>query len=729
MDIYTLVSLICFLLLTAYLVYVVVNIALKPHKERTVFLRSFKKGKAAIIYVVCLPLILIGHLYAGQEFFPALFNAINKTVNTVVLKYELSSNAQLLADNRVYKITLYYAYVLIALNALLFTFSLISQRIWCFFRKLFFSLSGKDKLVIVGNNEDSITLFESAGGYARLLLDRIADKDAEQLYARKVSYLSVSSAEETVGKLLSMAGKKKGCRYYAVINTKDEERNIRLLRQFIARLDEKTEEERSAIFSSVQLFVYGDPRYEAIYEDAMSSGYGIIRYVNKYQQIAMDFIDRYPLSQFLTEKQLDTESSLIRPEADLNVFMIGFGKTNRQIFLTSVANNQFMTGGEGGPVLKKVHYFIYDKENAQNNKNLNHNYYRYFNEVADRPADEYLPLPDQPAEETYFKLDINDIGFYQSIRANMTANPNAMNFLIISFGRDLENIDFAQKMVEKRQEWGLENLIIFVKVRAYHKEQTLLEQDACCFIGNETDCVYHIERLLGDTIYRMAKARNQIYALEYEISGGSAEAKREGFAASVFAKAEDDWYRRKSQLERESSLYCCLSLRSKLQLMGLDYCPMDDPREALSEEEYLSLYAGSDRPVFDTGLGCAEGKKIIRYGLDFADSRRRTMAIQEHLRWNSFMISKGMVPATIRQILEEKTVTASGKEKFTNGKSYQLRRHGNLTTFDGLVTFRRMLAERDHCDEAQKDVIKYDYQILDDAYWLLSGFGLKIVRK
>ena len=31
--------------------------------------------------------------------------------------------------------------------------------------------------------------------------------------------------------------------------------------------------------------------------------------------------------------------------------------------------------------------------------------------------------------------------------------------------------------------------------------------------------------------------------------------------------------------------------------------------------------------------------------------------------------------------------------------------------------------------EEQADVIKYDYQLMDDAYWLLSKTGYKIIEK
>jgi hypothetical protein len=84
-----------------------------------------------------------------------------------------------------------------------------------------------------------------------------------------------------------------------------------------------------------------------------------------------------------------------------------------------------------------------------------------------------------------------------------------------------------------------------------------------------------------------------------------------------------------------------------------------------------------------------------------------------------------MIPATIDQILNE--LQLSGK--YTNGKNYELRRHGNLTTFAGLFDFRNMVAKRDGVSPAKKDVIKYDYQLMDEAWWFLAENGYKIVEK
>jgi hypothetical protein len=293
-----------------------------------------------------------------------------------------------------------------------------------------------------------------------------------------------------------------------------------------------------------------------------------------------------------------------------------------------------------------------------------------------------------------------------------------VNFIVIAFGTDLENLDMAQKMVEKRKEWDMENLYIFVKVREWKKEYTFLEEDGCYFIGHQRDVVFHVEQIIGDNIHAMAQMRDVVYSAEAQKN------ERQGLSEEAFIEKKlRDWYGRKNQIERESSLYACLSLRSKLHLMGLDYCPAEETDQpGLSQEEFWLHYAGAaDLPQVTDHVN---GQPQIHYGLDFKTSRRRTMAIHEHLRWNSFIISRGLIPASLEQIMKEQK-----DGRYTNGKDYAVRRHGNLTTFDGLVTFRQLVAQRDGCREEDADVIKYDYQLLDHAHWLLTRQGYKIIKR
>ena len=100
------------------------------------------------------------------------------------------------------------------------------------------------------------------------------------------------------------------------------------------------------------------------------------------------------------------------------------------------------------------------------------------------------------------------------------------------------------------------------------------------------------------------------------------------------------------------------------------------------------------------------------------------MAIQEKYRWNAFYISKGYIPASIDQITKEPG----------NGKNDAVRRHGCLTTFDGLMKFEK-ITETEKIDEKtgkksteNNYVHQYDYQILDDAWWFLNDNGYKIIK-
>ena len=721
------VTAICFVILTAEVLYMAISLIVKNRADRIAFLRSFKKGKCAIIYFSAIPLFCIGHMYAGADFFAAFFNAVNQIINLVVLKYSTSSVQALVDANLFYKITMYYSFVLVGINALFFTFSLVGQRLWEFCQSVKAKITSKDKLFILGYNQNSVAVYNSDKTRSKVIIDKISEQDGYSLYTKKISFVSCTSFDSVIAQIFKIVAKGKK-QYTVIINTANEETNLSICRSFIAGIEKENKEGREKIFDHLRIYVFGDPRYEAIYEDAMSSAYGCIHYINKYQMIAMNFIDCYPFTKFMDEKHIDNSTALVREGVDINVCMIGFGKTNQQIFLTSVANNQFLHEANSGITLKKVKYYIFDKDPVENNKNLNHSYYRFRNECADVNPDDYLPLPELPADETYYQLDINDAKFYQHIRQVVAAKPNDVNFIIIAFGTDLENIDMAQKLVEKRQEWGIDNLVIFVKVRAWRKEQTLLEQEGCYFIGNEKDNVYDIDAITGDSIFRMAQMRNEIYDLEYKITHEKNLIIDSTILSEVRINANKNWYLSKTQLERESSLYCCLSLKSKLNLMGLDYCiESANDLPGLTEQEYLDIYAVGDSVDTETYGLTVNGKKIVNYTLKFVPSKRTNLAIQEHQRWNSFMISKGMIPSTIDEILNEK-VMRNGVARFTNGKNYKLRRHGNITSFEGLTEFRKLVAERDKVDELEKDVIKYDYQLLDDAYWLLKSCGYKIIK-
>lgn len=721
------ITTVCLAVLLTEVLFVILSTIMKKRTDRIEFLRGFKKGKCVIIYLTALPLYIMGHLYAADSAVDAVFKSIGEIFNLVVLQYNTGSIMALMAANGYYEFTIRLCFVLACINALILTLSLVDQYLWTRRKSIRARMPFGEKLFIFGNSSENIAIYNSEDRRFKAIIADVSAEEGARLYMDNVAYINSPSGEAGVELIFNQAGKfDREC--VSVINTGSDDENIAICRAVIEKIRGADGETREKLFLKMKFFVFGDPRYEAIYNAIAGDGHGCIHYVNKYRRIATEFIDKYPLTRFMDERHIDYSTSLMRPGVDINVVMIGFGKTSQQIFLTSVANNQFLEEAEGDPALKRVKYFIFDKKAAENDKNLNHSYYRFKHESASFDEDKYLPLPSLPAEEHYRCLDINSVSFYGEIKSIVAAKPEDVSFIVIAFGSDLDNIDMASKLIEKRNEWGLKNLTVFVKARRLRKEDTLISDPACYFIGNEADDVYDIDKITGDKLHKMAMMRNEVYRLESGIKQKKGLKLDDAYIRESKMSSAVKWYKELSEMERESSVYCCLSLRSKLNLMGLDYCPKDG-EDGLTNEEYIALYARGDIPDTKTYNIKADGKPVVHYTLDFPPSRRRNMAIHEHQRWNSFMISHGMIPSGIEEIVGEYNVLGDGTKKYTNGKNYSVRRHGNLTTFEGLAEFRRLVAERDGRDELECDVISYDYQLLDDAFWLLDKNGYKIIKK
>ena len=705
----------------------------KRRAERISYIRSFKKGKGGLIYLFSIPLYWIGYLASGHNIVISFFYAIRKSVELVVLKFDVAPIQSLINENGLYCATIYLCFSLVCLNATLFIWSIIGQYVWFFLRRTQFKYTRKPRLILFGNNIQNESIYFSDYNRCKIIIDKIATDDALSLYMRNMLYEKCKDEHflDKYIKTIINNSIRKINKTIVIINTGDDLQNIKICHRFINNIANLKEYEAITCFNQLKIFTFGDPKYETIYEEMMVNSLGCLSYINKYLKIAINLIEQHPFSKYLNETHVDYKTSLVKENININAFLVGFGKTNQQFFLSSVANNQFLTQSTLGVETKKVNYYLFDRNDVANTKKLNHNYNRYRNELLDINPNDYLPLIEQPANTLFQKLDINDIEFYNKIKSIASLSYNDINFVVIAFGSDLENVDIAKKLACKFREWGVNNFVIFVKVRNLCKEIRFGKEDNCHIVANENDIVYNIESILSDGILNMAQMRDEVYEVERALIHNNSISPN--LLTQIKNQAYQDWYMRKTQLDRESCLYCCLSIRSKLNLMGLDYClKTENDKRALTEQEYMTIYAANDAPNYTNDKFKTAEKPIISYSIDLKDSRRKNMAIQEHLRWNAFMISKGIIPASKKQILTEQDSCG----KYTNGKNIKLRRHGCLTTFDGLIDFRKMIAKRDIIEgetmqqaELRMDVIKYDYQLLDDAYWILNKNGYKIVEK
>ena len=721
-DVYDIVSLACIAIMTALVLWFTIKFFSLNRAGKVDFIKNFKRGKGALIYVASLPMFLIANLFNGLKPSSAFFDSVTKAVDLIFLKFSFMPIAE---TNFYYKVAQYMCFYLVVINASLITVSIFHQSLWCMRRVAKFKRRSKEKCIIVGANEKSQMIYDSCH-CKKIILDVLTKEQQEEIYKKGTTYKSCATPhrlkEWLMREVKSVLRHPRRKRVITVIiNTGDEHRNLNLCGEFVDLLAKLKESQ----IPYIGVYVFGNREYEDVYSKYEEHSRCCLHYVNEYEQIAINFIDRYPLTAYMNDTHIDYKTSLVKPGVEINVSMIGFGRTNQQIFLSMVANHQFMTTGKDGSIVtKQVNYHLFDKEEKQitkDHKNLRHTYFRYkytfFDESLKLKVDpkDYLELPEMPSIEIPHNSD--------DLTESISHNKTAVNYVIVSLGSDYDSIDVANKIVANIKEWKLKNTHVFVRIRdkkTYEDADKFLDRTCCHPFGVDNDAVYDYKHIIQAKFTEMAITRKYIYDMEKDRH-------RTVFVEKDRRKAREHWFSKDlTEVYRESNIYACLNLRHKLQLMNLDYCKKDEYPDApaLTKDEYFRIYAGDDMPLI---IYDAKRKKPqeIQYTLQYPESRRKNMAMQEHQRWCAFMLMKGFIPATVKEILEEENADGS----YTNGKNYPMRHHGNLTTYQGLVDFRRKLAERDRCSEEEYDKIRNDYQILDVAWWLLTSKGYKIVKR
>lgn len=722
--IYSIVSIIVLIILCGlYLGYAIKFFTLK-RAERISFIKTFKNGKGYIIYLAAYPLCFAAELYAGTPSLEAFFNAVKSSVDLVVAKFDFST--PLFNENPIYKCVVFVCLILVTLNAVVLTASIFYQSVANFFGTVKFNFDKDTKCIIIGCNENSKAIYQSCADKA-VIVGIFSKEEKDQMFVQKITYKSLPNEKRLYlwldEKIDYLAKKYRGShsKLNIIVNTQNDTKNLDLCGRFVSFISTRNQE----TYDNVDLYVFGNREFEDVYSRYENQSKGTLHYVNEHRQIAVDFIDNHPMTEFMNDKHIDYATSLLYPDVEINVAIVGFGRVNQQILKTSVANNQFLTKNIDGVLApKRVNYYLYDKNQSGEHKNLNHTYYRYEHEFFNKNSeitvrqDDYLPLPPLPAFTEYKKSNINSLDFYDDVKSVLKNRERTLNFVVVALGDDYQNVDVANKLVAKIKEWNLNNCKIAVRIRddeIFGKINLCADSEICTPFGNQLKVVYDYAHVVNEKFTEMAILRNFGYDVEKNMSKTlvGEEEKRKSRAL---------WHLKRTLTEKESNVYACLSLRLKLNLMGLDYVNKDAKIKGITYDEYMKIYAENDLPDVYQTQG-ADDCLAIKYPLNFKDSRRKNLAVLEHYRWNSFMLTSGFVPSSIEMIKTEKV-----DGKYTNGKNYQIRRHGNLTTFDGLVEFRKIIAERDNCDEKSVDVIKYDYQILDGAYQSLTASGYKIVK-
>lgn len=699
------------------MVALIVNIVLRTfilgsRENKMHYLKSYKKGKFALIYLISIPLFFLGYLYetgpieSGTEVLLCFFDAICAAFDLVKLDFGMSGIVKAMLADNFYYFTMIVCYIVTVFNVLMFSASLLWQRIKNLYGKLR-AYASNDLYIVVGDNNDNILLLNSLNKLKNkrakgIMLAMPDSEQRDKLYLNGISYISFNCIEgsciEFYKKIKSLLGFRYSHKLFmkknvsVIVNTSNDERNLLYVKELekllhtdvqnmvvqfdalSAQIIEKYREKRKKINLSkddgykkekdlkecdiseekelkecrqlisvpvnarsalVTVYTFSKVKNQQAFYDSVKNSCGHIRLLNRYEQIAFDFVDRYPLTRFMTEEHIDYTRGLIKKDTEINVCFVGFGRTNRQIFLKTISNAQFFAEVDGKIVHKKVHYYVYDKSETYKDKNLNQTYFRYsleFYKEYRRYREEalnsgvnegneswnYLPLPDYPADDWFnpqlngdmseacehfkkhfCKTDINSYDFYDELK-NIVCKKNSYTYIVVAFGKDLENIDLSKKISARLKTWGKsDSTHIFVKVRS----DVLAKNDGDSIIRfGSTRSVYDLNKIVDNPIQKIAYFKSFKYTRS---SDGNAEERRRD--------AVKNWMR-SSPEQKLSNFYCCLNLRTKLNLLGLDYVKdAGSGRGDLAlfyDRYYGKLDVGETEPPCNETVFC-DGKNVM----------------------------------------------------------------------------------------------------------------------
>lgn len=742
----------CFVYMIGLLVFLLYRFFSSDGHKRLKFLKSFKRGKFALIYISALPLYIMGCIYNGMTFGTGILKGLQNTIELVVLKFNAGDVANLMQDNLFFRVTMSLCFSLVIINTIVFTITLFAQKSINKIRLLNVAHYEETVYVIVGANEHNFDILKSIkAGNSKAAVIFLADLDKEvedKLFVLRTPYYKFRNGGNLADVLEKLIKNPQDKLVRVVVNTNDDNENLLLTKQCCDMILQYKQEFSLDYEFGFHIYVFGEIEYTSSFEYFVEKTKSYIRYVNRHRLIAMDFISKHSITEDMNEEMIDYDKGLLKSNVDLNVILIGFGKSNQRLFLTSVANNQFLTEKDGKVDLLPVSYTIYDKIDSKNDKNLNHSYNRYnlefLNEIKD--TKDYFDIVDEPAKVSFNILDINDLNFYNCIKKNLTPKEGniAQNQIIIAFGDDLQNLDLAEKISIKLLEWGLGACTkLYVKIKNHGLTEGVLEdyrkEKNIIAFGDEMETVYNINQIANEKAEKMAKCRHYIYSVlqakqeedkKKEVIDQIAKessvadlADNKNFITEIpitredeklfLAKADAIWFMDNDYIRRLSNIYACLSIRLKLNLLGYDYCEVEDERKDASKE-FLEKYQEGDPIVYNKRY-----HDIVEYPVEFIENtKRNNLAKQEHQRWNAYMITCGSIPSSKKQVKED-----------GRAKNEKQRRHANIATYEGLIEYRKFMAQLKNVDEKETDVIKYDYQIMDDVVWILNKNGYKIIKK
>jgi len=377
--------------------------------------------------------------------------------------------------------------------------------------------------------------------------------------------------------------------------------------------------------------------------------------------IARTFVDENPLTKDMPEDFFNDDSSL-KENVTLNMFILGFGSLNREIYRQFIINNQFCVYKNGEYKASPINYYIYDK--SVNEKIWEINGLSDTLSALSENKDAYFPLPDMPYNTKCIQENCFEFDCIKKI-AKKVDEQNSFSYILIDTGDVYKNIEIAERF--NLLLGDSKSFCIFI----YNNSRLSTYGNINCY-GN-TDELFTHSIIVNESLADLARSINSFYS------------------------GSDTW-NKLTYFDMYSNISLACNLRFKLNLLKLDY--IKDKK--LGEEGLLEKVLQSFH------------NKDFSYEDYFEKNTRNALLAQEHLRWNAYHLLSGYLPMKKAKIIVEKNEQSNTIKKTT--KNNTLKKHACVTTYKGLDELSKFLAGSANQISSEKvyTAADFDYYKYDD---------------
>lgn len=605
-----------------------------------------------------IPLFVVNFVIYGYCFFSSgtddFLYKFNETwqlaLKACLLQFDLDIVRPFIEADVMFHIDLIGSYLLSLITVIYIFLALTGRYLANLIKCKIILLSKKEKIVVVGYNKD-----------AQSFLKTIRDKKV---------LVWVTPQEKELIKILLV--KKKLHAIITPISYKSFKKFKNSPTTFISFLDNNEDMlkllENYIRFKGKNYSLYAaiDNNHDYTFKSAYAQQN--VNFFNKYSLIAKKFISDFPITSLLPDCAFDENTATINDDHTINVFMFGYGTTSKNLLYDMIIDNQLPCVRNGKFALKKINYYIFDKNKIVDNI-YNFNFARFEN--ANLNKKDYFDIPEKPCNLEFFNLEIASLELQEKLEEIFAKTPanKTHNFVITNIGEDLDNIDSTMHLFKFFNEHNLMHTKFFTRISIGTNIHMLDAYNKLIPFG-EYD-ILNFDTIVGENLSKLSIDRNfKLYVHNEEVAEQLAEInaiRSVSKQAAELNKLKLSLWSRVNLFDREMNFYNSINIRTKLNLLRLDIVGSSP----ISNKEYFEIYDNLQE------IELKDRIKQYNYPYPKSLSKRNSLAFQEQLHMNAYFVCQGYLP------LEKSEVLNKNQFKFINYNIDQ-RKVIKLTTFDGL---------------------------------------------